>query len=929
MGYDHAEQRELHPPGAASSSSSGAGPSESDNEKPKDWDKRESADSIATVQDVEGKPPPQQPPQRRHHHHPPKRHTRLGFNLRAADDDLPTNWWFASTAIPLIAATFAPMANLLSIAALVVSWRNNVVEPRDPVYYQATSVGYPDPSWCIDLNVASLVCGFVGNLFLLFNFTKRVRYIVALPATIVFFYLASGILIGITVSMHMYCPPGDNQVYSQGFWNAVLAASLYMFNSMILMVNMLGYFLGHYPQHFTLNDEQRNLILQTMMFFVWLGGGAGVFCRIEGWTYPDAVYFCDVTILTVGFGDYYPTDDVGRGIVFPYSVGGIIILGLMVSSIAKFAGELSTVNVLRKHVERRRVDTLSRVVTVDEAEDERRTDLERQIEVDRRNGRMPTISAPITTDLRVEGNLDRASRQLEEEDLDREDLDREDTRRERRNDRRIGFGATHAPDLKPAESEPHARQFLNRAHHKGPLHATFRMITNPVGTLRRARSKGQKALVMREEKDRFDAMRDIQENARNFKRWAALFVSVTAFGTLWCVGAVVFWRAERDTQGLSYFEALYFCYVSLLTIGYGDLSPKSNAGKPFFVVWSLIAVPTMTILISDMADTVISSFKKGTFALGDLTILPKKGLWHELLKANPWIWRWMNRWAEAKRRKAGLPVGPAPDDRPSGSGDLSIDALAAEEPTEAELTSRLAWAIRQTADDLQHAPRKRYSYEEWVEFTRLIRFTKEGLDRLEYDEEVDGVVDWDWLEDSSPMLSGQTESEWVLDRLCESLLRLLKKNRLGGSLTGVNDGSVTDLSTYTVSRQGTHEDTEDKGKSTASAPPTPHQERRRRASGADAVLAFFTGARPGDGDHQSYADAAPQWSKKARAKMKEKRRASSGASGVKRRGPFSRLEHGLRSGAVGGGRGGAGLRTLKMRHMTGNAEGKRFPREES
>ena len=48
---------------------------------------------------------------------------------------------------------------------------------------------------------------------------------------------------------------------------------------MILMVNMLGYFLGHYPQHFDLDDDQRTLILQTMMFFFWLAGGAAVFAR--------------------------------------------------------------------------------------------------------------------------------------------------------------------------------------------------------------------------------------------------------------------------------------------------------------------------------------------------------------------------------------------------------------------------------------------------------------------------------------------------------------------------------------------------------------------------------------------------------------------------------------------------------------------------
>ena len=59
---------------------------------------------------------------------------------------LRSDWWFASTAIPLIAATFAPMANVLSIAALVVFWRNKVID-NDPATYMETSIGYPDPKW--------------------------------------------------------------------------------------------------------------------------------------------------------------------------------------------------------------------------------------------------------------------------------------------------------------------------------------------------------------------------------------------------------------------------------------------------------------------------------------------------------------------------------------------------------------------------------------------------------------------------------------------------------------------------------------------------------------------------------------------------------------------------------------------------------------
>lgn len=40
----------------------------------------------------------------------------------------------------------------------------------------------------------SLACGFIGNFFLLVNFTGRVRYIVALPLSIIFWILSSALV---------------------------------------------------------------------------------------------------------------------------------------------------------------------------------------------------------------------------------------------------------------------------------------------------------------------------------------------------------------------------------------------------------------------------------------------------------------------------------------------------------------------------------------------------------------------------------------------------------------------------------------------------------------------------------------------------------------------------------------------------------------
>src|SRR4051794_19886589 len=89
------------------------------------------------------------------------------------------------------------------------------------------------------------------------------------------------------------------------------------------------------------------------------------------------------------------------------------------------------------------------------------------------------------------------------------------------------------------------------------------------------------------------------------------------------IGAVVFWKAEK-AQDWTYFESIYFSYTTLLTIGYGDFQTISNSAKPFFVFWTLLAVPTLTILISNMGDTIIQLIKDLTIWLGEVTVLPSE-----------------------------------------------------------------------------------------------------------------------------------------------------------------------------------------------------------------------------------------------------------------------------------------------------------------
>ncbi|CAA7266091.1 unnamed protein product [Cyclocybe aegerita] len=121
----------------------------------------------------------------------------------------------------------------------------------------------------------------------------------------------------------------------------------------------------------------------------------------------------------------------------------------------------------------------------------------------------------------------------------------------------------------------------------------------------------------------FELMRFIEAHAESAERYIALGASFLVILIVWFVGSVIFWVCEHRTQGWTYPESIYFTYTTLLTIGYGDFYPNSPAGKPFFVVWSLISVPAMTVLISNMGDTVVKWVQDATLWASRWTILPE------------------------------------------------------------------------------------------------------------------------------------------------------------------------------------------------------------------------------------------------------------------------------------------------------------------
>ena len=349
----------------------------------------------------------------------------------------------------------------------------------------------------------------VANVAMLLQIARRLPFGVGVTISVVGWYLAAFLLIGLIAAAPAHLPLSDGatRTFAQAYYYAIMASAIYCIIASLLVDTATGKYIGRYSRDFKLTMAQRTLMLQTITFLGYILASAAVYSRIEGWEYLDAVYWVDVTLFTVGFGDLAPKTHLGRALLFPCAVGGILFLGLIIASIRTLVPERSTRKISLRMVERTRSQVLQRL-------------------------------------------------------------------------------------------DPHkgtARTGIFQKHGTGNAFSS--------------------ELDRREQE--FNAMREIQSTAATQRRWTGLLMSGGLWLGLWLIGAVVFWRAEQPVQGWSYFDSVYFTYVSLITIGYGDSYPQDNSSKPFFVFWSLIALPTLTVLIGSVGEQSVGEQSMGEQSMGE------------------------------------------------------------------------------------------------------------------------------------------------------------------------------------------------------------------------------------------------------------------------------------------------------------------------
>ena len=542
---------------------------------------------------------------------------------------------------------------------------------------------------------------------------QRVRFGIAQPITIVGFFLSGLLLVALLIAASTdQFKISPQHALTQAFYYAIMAAINYFGVTFVMCITVYGAHKDKYTKGFELTNSQRTLMLQTISFMVYLLLGALVYSYIENWAYLDAVFWADFTLLTVGIGEpFVPLTHRGRALLFPYAIGGIVMIGLVIGSIRTLV-------------------------------------LER--------GKQ-----------KIQARMTETTRQ-------------------------------------------HALRSVNLENH------TIRIDWFQV---LRFSKKGKTESELREQE--FKVMRAIQYSAESRRKWLALGVSLLASFTLWFVGAVVFWQSEQPQQW-SYFVSLYFAYTSLLTIGYGDFTPMSNAGKAFFVYWSLLAVPTLTVLISNMGDTVVKAFSEATNWLGTITVLPgETGLKASLKSAIAKIMHlklFRNVDITLDRHAGSSGTQQVEQEKATGhrsTADVISERIAkhleSEELKEAQqaeshgdLLERdihfyhyvLAKEVRHLMKDIHASPSIEYSYAEWAYYLKLmgqdednpdqhrtppIKAKNEGGRGLEeavvLGEHGIRMKRWSWLGNRSPLMGEKTESQWILEKLSTTLELELKRMR--------------------------------------------------------------------------------------------------------------------------------------------------------
>ncbi|AUM11879.1 potassium channel family protein [Ketobacter alkanivorans] len=83
--------------------------------------------------------------------------------------------------------------------------------------------------------------------------------------------------------------------------------------------------------HGVRSDEEFRILMFILLTL--LGGGTYFYWHVEGWGVLDSLYFCVMTMSTVGYGDITPTTDLSKGFTIIYTLLSVGIFAAVITKI--------------------------------------------------------------------------------------------------------------------------------------------------------------------------------------------------------------------------------------------------------------------------------------------------------------------------------------------------------------------------------------------------------------------------------------------------------------------------------------------------------------------------------------------------------------------------------------------------------------------